>query len=271
MWNQFRETPEQMDSIKCWVVKGTFNEKTGAVEGACASCKYYLMQNGPESVVSDYNNNLAIITLSGTINAAKAAALLKVYGTLEEYKKKIIVIDVSRATLIYSVGLSALVRIHQDLEQKKGEMLIAGASPVLMQIFETARLAKLFSFVKSKEAVADRAAAKERAEAEAKAAERNALAAAEKAAQEAEAKSQRDAEDVKPPMPTRKFVRCFEYWNNHNPKNVNTCDECFRKINPSNTPCWVVEGELDGVSFQFVNEDCVDCKYFEEFGLKHKG
>jgi hypothetical protein len=81
--------------------------------------------------------------------------------------------------------------------------------------------------------------------------------------------------ETAPAMPTahvatKKYVPCWEYWKNQNPRNATNCDECFHRKNAPQRPCWIVEGLVEGVVFHFINETCVDCRYFEEFGVVQK-
>ena len=78
----------------------------------------------------------------------------------------------------------------------------------------------------------------------------------------AELKAALDATKV---LAAGKRPECWVFWKNHNPKNATTCDECFKKIKPTGKPCWIVDGMIEGISFQYVDEDCESCHYFEEF------
>jgi hypothetical protein len=89
--------------------------------------------------------------------------------------------------------------------------------------------------------------------------------AARREAEAAAAEGAAGAEEAETP---KERPPCHVYWDNHNPRNVTACDECFRKLTPSDVPCWIVDGMIEGVSFQYVNEDCDDCRYFQEFGAK---
>ena len=78
------------------------------------------------------------------------------------------------------------------------------------------------------------------------------------------ARKQAEVEAAKP----KERPPCREYFKNHNPRNATTCDKCFRKINPTNEPCWIVDGIIEGVSFQYVNDECEDCPHFVAWGAK---
>jgi hypothetical protein len=132
-------------------------------------------------------------------------------------------------------------------------LVITGCRDYLLTIFQSSKLTKILHFAPEKAAAMQLfdAAKRKREEAALRAAE-----AARKA-----------AEPVMPAPPQRKkFIPCWEYWNNRNPRNATTCEECFHRQNPKGRPCWIIDGDVEGVTFQFVNESCADCRYFEEFG-----
>jgi hypothetical protein len=85
----------------------------------------------------------------------------------------------------------------------------------------------------------------------------------ENEAKEVLAASKKEAEAAK--IAARKRPSCWEYFNNHNPKNATKCDECYRKATQNTSPCWIVDGHIEGISFQFICEDCLECSYFNEY------
>jgi len=260
VWQTFHDTPEDFENVKCWVLKGMYHEEDTAQRDKCRQCAYYTKHNHETGFVTEHSADIGIIACKGVINYEKSQAVLKVWETIKHHKKFRVVFDISNVTTIYSAGLAMLVKIHQEAKANHGMLVIVAGRDQLSHIFHAIKLTKVFHFAPDRAAaIAYFSAYAEKKEAEAKAAAE----AARKAAEAAEA--------AKPPPEPKKFVRCWEYWKNHNPKNSNTCDECFTKLSPSNKPCWVVEGLVEGVSFQFINEDCVSCKYFEEYGLSSKG
>jgi len=49
------------------------------------------------------------------------------------------------------------------------------------------------------------------------------------------------------------------------PKNATTCDECYKKDQTHGPALLGCDGMIEGISFQYVNEDCESCTYFAEF------
>lgn len=263
VWNSFREDPEDFENLKCWILKGMYHEEDKGQREKCKKCGYYITINHETGLVTEHSADVAIISCSGVVNYEKTQSIEKVWETLKNNKKYRVVFDISNVSIIYSCGLSILVKIHKETHAHHGMLVIVAGRDQLHHIFHSIKLTKVFHFAPDKKAAVEYFAAYARKkEAEVQAAAEVALKAAEAA--------QAAAEAAKPKPEPKKFVRCWEYWNNRNPKNATTCDECFTKLTPSNKPCWVVEGLVEGVSFQFINDECVECGYFEEHGLSHK-
>jgi anti-anti-sigma factor len=263
VWSSFRENPEDFENLKCWILKGMYHDEDKGQREKCKKCGYYISMNRETGLVTEYSADAAIISCSGIINYEKTQSIEKVWTTLKNNKKYRVVFDISNVNMIYSCGLGMLVKIHKETLAQHGMLVIVAGRDQLHTIFHSIKLTKVFHFAPDKEAAVQYFAAHaQKKEAEAQA--------ALKAAEAAKAAAEAAAEAAKPKPEPKKFVRCWEYWNNHNPKNATTCDECFTKLSPSNKPCWVVEGLVEGVAFQFINEECVDCEYFEEYGLSHK-
>jgi anti-anti-sigma factor len=253
VWNSFRANPQEMENIKCWVLKGVYNEGNKDKLQKCRQCKYYLLMNKDESVVSDFAADVAVIACQGTLNNDRTRALEKVWATLKENKKVKILLDLSNVNNVYSCGLGAMVKIHKEADAAGGKLVTIGVKGYVEAIFTSTKLSKILHIAADRrQAAAIFEDLKKKEEAETVAAE-----AAKRAAEEA----------AKPKVvPPKKRIPCWEYFKNHNPRNATVCDECFKKISPTKEPCWIVEGMIEGVSFQYVNEDCESCPYFMEFG-----
>jgi anti-anti-sigma regulatory factor len=182
-----------------------------------------------------------------------------VWEALKKHNKHKVVFDISNVNNIYSCGLSMLVKMHNEAKAADGMLVVVGGREHLHHILHSSKLSKLLHLAPEHESARqlfDRAARQKEEVARQKAA----------AEQKAREEQTRAAEAAKPKPAPKRFVRCWEYWQNHNPKNATTCNECFHKLNPKVHACWVVEGLVEGVTFHFVNESCLDCAYFEEFG-----
>lgn len=242
VWNSFRETPEDMNEVKCWVLKGVYQAENRKQLSTCQKCKYYLLMNRESGVVSDYDADVAIITLDNVLNNDRTKALEKVWGTVLENGKTLVLIRMENVNNVYSCGLGMLIKIHKEAQAAGGMAVVEGAHGYVMTVLESTKLNRILHLA------SDMAQARE-------------LFAQFREKIERPVEPEGVAEESPKERPP-----CHAYWNNHNPRNATNCDECFRKIKPSDDPCWIVEGVIEGVSFQYVNEDCEDCPYFQEFG-----
>lgn len=244
VWNSLRDNPEDMENVKCWVVKGAYQQENREQLQRCRQCKYYLMMNRDSGVVSDHDAELAVITCEGVINNDRTKALEKVWEGLKRNNKHKVVLKVANVSNVYSCGLGVLIKIHKETAGMGGFLVVEGAAGYVQALFESTKLNKILNITTDSEETRQLVAGFKEKE--------------EQAAQE--------VAEPEPAQPPKERVPCYVYWENHNPKNATSCDECFRKIKPTDEPCWIVEGMIEGVSFQYVNEDCEDCAYFQEFG-----
>jgi anti-anti-sigma factor len=259
VWNTFHEHPEDMEDLKCWVIKGTYHEEHLDQAKKCKKCKYYIALNRESGLQTHHESDIALVSCAGSINYEKTTAIAQVWEALKKHNKHKIVFDISNVNNIYSCGLSMLVKMHNEAKAADGMLVVVGGREHLHHILHSSKLSKLLHLAPEHESARqlfDRAARQKEEVARQKAA-------AEQKAREEQARA---AEAAKPKPAPKRFVRCWEYWQNHNPKNATTCNECFHKLNPKAHACWVVEGLVEGVTFHFVNESCLDCAYFEEFG-----
>ena len=148
-------------------------------------------------------------------------------------------------TNIYSCGLGNIVRIHKEAEEQGGTAVFIGVQGYPLAIFESTRISRLVHLAEDRRAAADIIESRHPKPAPV-------------------AQIQPEARPVTAPPKER--PPCWEFWNSRNPRNATGCDECYRKISPTANPCWIVDGMIEGVTFQYVNEDCLACRYFLEFG-----
>jgi anti-anti-sigma factor len=248
VWTSFKGNPQDLDNIKCWILKGVYNEENKEQYKKCQHCSYYLKMNRESGIASDLNADLAIITCEGTINNERNTALEKTWQTLKKHNKNKVLLDLSRVNNIYSSGLGTIITIHKDTQAAKGLLIVICPDGYVKNLFSVTKLARILTVV------ADQREARDAFEAHKQLlAKKIALAAAAQ-------------EPVRQKTAPKERPACYVYWKNKNPRNATTCDECFKKIKPSQQPCWIVDGMIEGISFQYVNEDCETCPYFEEFG-----
>jgi anti-anti-sigma factor len=245
VWNTFKDNPADLDGVKCWVMKGASSDDNPKQKAACQKCKYYIMMNRESGIVGNYSSDVAIINCEGLLNSERTRALEQVWETLKQKNKFKVLLRLDKLNNIYSCGLGLFIKIHREAAAQKGLLVLAGAQGYVTAVLDSSKLTKVFKM-----------AADER--------EASAIFAELRKKEEEAAKPK--IEEVKPPAPPKKREPCYVYFKNHNPKNATNCDECSRKINPTDQPCWIVEGVIEGISFQYVNEDCEECPYYEEFG-----
>jgi anti-sigma B factor antagonist len=252
-WNSFRENPADMENVKCWVLKGVYQEESGEQLKKCKQCAYYITMNRDTGVASDSDADIAVVTCEGTINTERTKALEKVWENLKQHNRFKIILDLSRVNNIYSCGLGAIIKIHKDAVASKGMLVVVATDGYVTNLFAVTKLSRILKMVKNHRDAHDIF---------------ETVKAREEAQRAVAQKSAAQAKPVAAPKPARPKERpvCYEYFKNHNPKNATACDECFKKIKPTGQPCWIVDGMIEGISFQYVSEDCEDCVYFQEFG-----
>jgi anti-sigma B factor antagonist len=250
VWNSFRDNPQDIDNVKCWVLKGAYQEESGAQLKRCRQCAYFITMNQDSGIASDTDTDVATVTCEGTVNAERTKALEKVWENLRQHNRVKIILDITRVNNIYSCGLGAIIKIHKESLAAKGLLVVVAVDGYVTNLFSVTKLSRLLRIVKNHRDAHDIFDALKNRDAEMQ--KKVAAVAAETAAA------------VKPAKPKER-PSCWVYWKNHNPANATTCDECFKKIKPTGQPCWIVDGMIEGISFQYVDEECESCKYFEEF------
>jgi anti-sigma B factor antagonist len=245
VWNTFKDNPADMENVKCWVLKGAYQEETGKLLKQCKQCAYFIMMNRDSGIASDPSSDVAVVTCEGTLNAERSMALEKVWANLKQHNKSNIILDLSRVNNIYSCGLGAIIKIHKDTAELKGLLVVIVVEGYVANLFSVTKLSRILKIVENHRTANDIFEALKKKEEEKKAVV---------------------APIVEKPAKPKTRPACFEYFKNHNPKNATNCDECFKKIKPTGQPCWIVDGMIEGVSFQYVSEDCEGCPYFAEFG-----
>lgn len=238
-----------MEDIKCWIIKNVYHPDQKQQLAKCKKCSYYLQMNKSSGVSSDTTQATAIIKCTGSLNNDKVRALEKVWETVKKSGKKHFVLDIAEVSNIYSCAIGMIVKIFTEIEQLNGRLIISGAQDFTMSLLKTVHIDKMIQFESdTSEALNTFDELIRRQEEEIRLKE----------------EAEKEAEAAK--IAARKRPPCWEYFNNHNPKNATKCDECFRKATQNTSPCWIVDGHIEGISFQFISEDCLACSYFEEFG-----
>lgn len=250
VWNSFRDTPKEMEDIKCWMIKGACSEGKSEQNEKCRQCAYFQAMNRNSGIVSDSDADLAVITGEGTINNDRNKALEKTWETLKEHAKNHILLDLSKVSNIYSSGLGTIITIHKEAKAMGGLLVVLCPDGYVKSLFQVTKLARILTITGN---------------------QRDAHTIINTHNQRLVQKTLPPTPEKEPPkMPPAPKERpsCWVYWSNKNPRNATTCDECFKKIKQSRQACWIVDGMIEGISFRYVNEECETCPYFEEFGVK---
>jgi anti-sigma B factor antagonist len=250
VWKSFLETPKDMEDIKCWILKEAYNEKNKEQYEKCRQCAYYRAMNRESGIISDADADLAVITGEGTINNERNKALQKAWQTLKEHSKAYVLLDMSRVNNIYSSGFGTIITIHKETQAMGGLLIVLCPEGYVKNLFQVTKLSRIVTIVDNSRDAHTMINARKQLQ-------------AKKTFQ-----TSIGNEPLKPRQAPRERPNCWEYWNNKNPRNATTCNECFKRIKPTHLPCWIVDGMIEGISFQYINEDCETCSYFEEFGKR---
>jgi anti-sigma B factor antagonist len=95
--------------------------------------------------VSDHRSDVAVLHLSGELDADTSAQLHSTLADLLERPVPRIVVDLSDLKFCDSVGLSAFITSKQVISARGGWLSFAGANPFLCQLMETVGLSRYFA------------------------------------------------------------------------------------------------------------------------------
>lgn len=97
------------------------------------------------ATVTDHHSDVAVLRLSGELDADTAAQLHSTLAGLLERPVPRIVVDVTELKFCDSVGLSAFITSKQVITARGGWLSFAGANPFLIQLLETVGLTRYFA------------------------------------------------------------------------------------------------------------------------------
>jgi anti-sigma B factor antagonist len=97
------------------------------------------------ATVIDHRSDVAILHLSGELDADTATKLHSTLADLLERPVPRIVVDLSDLKFCDSVGLSAFIISKQVITARGGWMSFAGANPFLSRLIETVGLSRYFA------------------------------------------------------------------------------------------------------------------------------
>jgi anti-sigma B factor antagonist len=97
------------------------------------------------ATVIDHRSDVAVLRLSGELDADTANTLHSVLADLMERPVPRIVVDLADLKFCDSVGLSAFITSKQVIAARGGWLSFAGANPFLAQLMETVGLSRYFA------------------------------------------------------------------------------------------------------------------------------
>ncbi len=92
----------------------------------------------------DVQNDILIIKADGSLNDQTAEDFVESIGKLVDAKLRKIVIDCSELDHISSHGLGVLVRLHQQMNERAGDVKIAAVKGLIASVLRMTRLNKMF-------------------------------------------------------------------------------------------------------------------------------
>jgi anti-sigma B factor antagonist len=98
-----------------------------------------------QATVTDHRSDVAVLHLSGELDADNAPQLYAALADLLERPVPRIVVDVAQLKFCDSVGLSTFITSKQVITARGGWMSFAGANPFLVQLLETVGLTRYFA------------------------------------------------------------------------------------------------------------------------------
>src|SRR5438552_2530918 len=72
----------------------------------------------------------------------------QVIATIEQSETGRWVLDLSAVSYLNSAGLGLLVNVREKVRQKKGKLVLSGLSPMLLGVFKSCCLERLFTITK---------------------------------------------------------------------------------------------------------------------------
>jgi anti-sigma B factor antagonist len=98
-----------------------------------------------QATVTDTRSDVAVLRLSGELDADTATQLHSLLAELLERPVPRIVVDLSDLKFCDSVGLSAFITAKQVIVARGGWLSFAGANRFLVSLLETVGLSKYFA------------------------------------------------------------------------------------------------------------------------------
>ena len=91
-----------------------------------------------------FQNDTAVIELSGEINAQAEEALTAAYQKAETWKPKQVLLDLAQVTYINSTGIALIVSLLGRARKTQTHLMVCGLNEHYLEIFRITRLADYF-------------------------------------------------------------------------------------------------------------------------------
>lgn len=231
------KTPES--GTQCWIYN---MDEAGRLNRKCEKCPYYSEFQKPETIGLEEKPAYALVKLPQTLTEKGLPDLRKILDGLVLKNARVVMLDCDKLEQVSTPALSVILRAFKLLKEKGGEFFLLNPTESFNTLLRSTMLIKVLPMARS--------------------------------AVEVEAMLARKAEEIKSGEAKRKeeemlnkkkkaeSLRCFEFWKGHHIKNATPCSICHYKVSGSISPCWTVSGEIEGITFEYTNEDCLDCSYY---------
>ncbi len=233
------KTPET--GTQCWI----FNmDDSGHLNHKCEKCQYYKEFQKPETIRVEKKANLSLVFLPESMTEKGLPDLKKVFDGLINEGAKFVAVDCSSTKQINPQVLGTILRAFKSTREKGGEFFLLNPATPVAELLRSTMLIKIIPLSRSADDV-ERLIQEKEIEIKTGEAKRKA---------EEEEKKKKEAETL----------RCWDFWKGHNTNNATPCAVCHYKMTGATIPCWMIIGEIEGVTFEYINEECLDCRYYQK-------
>jgi len=110
-----------------------------------------LLSNGSRlSLVFGRSLGRVVVDVHGSLDASTAGQLRhRLTDLIDGQGNRHLVLDLREMTSVDPAGLSVLVHAHKKVQRNAGDLVLSGASPAVLRVFERAGLDKVFSLTPS--------------------------------------------------------------------------------------------------------------------------
>ena len=91
-------------------------------------------------VLIDRREDVVVVAVDGDLDVIGAGALQRVMMQLSAEKPGVVIVDLSKVSLIASLAMGELMSCHHSLERRGGELRLAGASDLVSGALDRAKL-----------------------------------------------------------------------------------------------------------------------------------